>query len=76
MNTLPTDVMIHTSNSLSEAEFSEIATHIKKIEGVVKFERNQRVPNLIMVAYNASHTRALSILNKITRLGFNASLVG
>ena len=76
MNTIATDVMIHTQNSLSDAEFSEIATQVKQIKGVVKFDRNQRVPNLIMVAYNASQTRALNILNKITRLGFNASLVG
>jgi hypothetical protein len=76
MNTQPTDVMIHTTSTLSDEEFSEIASQVKKINGVITFSRNQRIPSLIMVAYNASQTRALNILNKITRLGFNASLVG
>ncbi|MDH5518137.1 MAG: hypothetical protein OEY36_10040 [Gammaproteobacteria bacterium] len=76
MNTQTTDVMIYTKNSLNDIEFSEIASQIKKIAGVVKFDRNQRVPSLIMVAYNASQTRAINILDKMTSLGFNASLVG
>ena len=71
-----TDVMIHTSIPLSQEQFSEIANQVMSIDGVIKFEQNIRVPRLIMVAYNAGKIRALTILNKITRLGFNASLVG
>ncbi|WP_455208691.1 hypothetical protein [Kaarinaea lacus] len=70
------DVMIHTSISLSREQFSEIANQIKSIDGVIRFEQNAQIPRLIMVAYNTGKIRALTILNKITRLGFNASLVG
>ena len=71
-----TDVMIYTKNSINREQFGEVARQVKEMEGVITFNQNARRPNLIMVAYNAGQTRALTILNKLTRLGFNASLVG
>lgn len=76
MNKNTTDVMIYTKNTLNREQFSEVARQVKQIEGVITFNQNARRPNFIMVAYNAGQTRALTILNKLTRLGFNASLVG
>ena len=76
MNNNTTDVMIHTQTTLSEDQFSEIARQVKTIDGVVRFDRNPRKPNFILVAYKAGQIRALTILNKLTRLGFNASLIG
>jgi hypothetical protein len=76
MNHTATDVIIHTQNPLSPTQFEEVANQVKRIEGVIKFDRSQTQPKLIMVAYNAGQVRALTILNKLTRLGFNASLVG
>lgn len=76
MNEKTTDVMIYTKNSLTHEQFREVARQVKEIEGVVTFNQNHNKPNFIMVAYNAGQTRALTILNKLTRLGFNASLVG
>lgn len=71
-----TDVLIYTKKSLSEDQFSEVARQVKAIDGVLSFERTQHRPNFILVAYRAGQTRAITILNKLTRLGFNASLVG
>lgn len=76
MSNRATDVIIHTQSTLSEAQFSEISQQVKAINGVLRFDRNPDKPNLILVAYRAGEIRAISILNKITRLGFNASLVG
>lgn len=76
MHNYTTDVLIHTKNTLSDDQFSEIASQVKAIDGVVRFDRNPQKPKFIMVAYKAGQVRALSILNKLTRLGFNASLVG
>lgn len=76
MSKTTTDVLIHTQNTLSDAQFSEISRQVRTINGVVRFDRNPEKPNFIMVAYRAGQIRAITILNKITRLGFNASLVG
>ena len=76
MNNTATDVIIHTRHYISEPKFEEIASQVRRIEGVIRFDRSTHKPNLIMVAYNAGQTHALAILNKLTRLGFNASLVG
>ena len=76
MNHTATDVIIHTRNPLSQMQFEEVANQVKCIKGVIKFDQNQTRPHFIMVVYNAGQTRALAILNKMTRLGFNASLVG
>ncbi|MDH5711595.1 MAG: hypothetical protein OEZ15_08035 [Gammaproteobacteria bacterium] len=76
MNHQATDVIIYTKNPLSDDQFSEVARQVKTIDGVLRFERSQQKPNFIMVAYRAGQTRAIIILNKLTRLGFNASLVG
>lgn len=76
MNHTATDVIIHTHNPLSQTQFEEVANQVKRIEGVIRFDRSPAQPSLIMVVYNAGQTRALTILNKLTRLGFNASLVG
>ena len=69
------DVMIHTHIPLTDVQFDAIAGQVQAMEGVIEFKRNARLPNFIMVVYNAGQTRALAILNKLTRLGFNASLV-
>lgn len=76
MNHTETDVIIYTHNPISQTQFEEADTQVKRIEGVIKFDQNKNKPNFIMVVYNAGQTRALTILNKLTRLGFNASLVG
>jgi hypothetical protein len=76
MNHTTTDVIIHTRNPLSEPQFEEVANQVTRIEGVLSFYRSRTRPNFIMVVYNAGQTRAIAILNKLTRLGFNASLVG
>lgn len=71
-----TDVIIHTQHPLNQTQFEEVANQVKRIEGIISFDQNQTRPNFITVVYNAGQTRALSILNKLTRLGFNASLLG
>ena len=75
MNTL-TDVMIHTKSALNDDEFSEVARKIKAITGIERFDRSSHKPNFILVTYQTEKIRALTILNKFTSLGFNASLVG
>lgn len=76
MKNTNTDVMIMTRIILSQDQFDEVARQVKTLDGVIKFDQNPQKPRLIMVAFNAGKTRAINILNKITRLGFNASLVG
>ena len=76
MNDTNTDVMIYTKTTLSETQFSVVASEVKTIAGVLQFEQIKHKPRFIKVVYSATRTRALTILNKITRLGFNASLVG
>ena len=76
MNNKSTDVLIHTRTTLSDDQFSEISRQVKAIDGVLRFDRNHDKPNFIQVAYTAGQIRAITILNKLTRLGFNASLVG
>jgi len=71
-----TDVMIYTKSVLTPEQFEVISNEVKDIKGVTRFERVEKRPYLIMVAYQATQTKALAILNKITRMGFNASLVG
>lgn len=70
------DIMIHTPLRLSDDEFAEVARQVRSIEGVSRFDRSEFTPNLIMVAYQSGKVHALTILNKLTRMGFNASLVG
>ncbi|MDH5784327.1 MAG: hypothetical protein OEZ16_01805 [Chromatiales bacterium] len=76
MDKKATDVMIYTQAKLDDEQFSEITRQVRTIDGVTRFERSQHKPQFILVAYQASKTRALAILDKITRMGFNASLVG
>jgi hypothetical protein len=76
MNHTATDVIIHTRNPISQAQFEAIAAEVKQIEGVINFDQSPTRPKFITVVYNAGQTRALTILNKLTRLGFDASLVG
>lgn len=75
MNNATTDAILHVSQPLSQDQFESIAQQINTTEGVISCSQNARIPSLIMVAYNASRVRALTLLNKLTRMGFNASLV-
>jgi len=76
MDKKSTDVMIYIHKPLSHEQFSKISSQMKTIDGVIRFDQSARSPKLIMVAYMAGKVGALTILNKVTRLGFNASLVG
>ena len=75
MNNTTTDVILHISHPLSQGQFEVVAEQINATEGVISCNQNARIPNLIMVAYHANRVRALTLLNKLTRMGFNASLV-
>jgi len=68
-------VMIRTSIPWSHEQFTEIASKMKTLDGVIKFDRNTRIPRVISVAFDAGKIRTLTLINKLTRLGFNASLV-
>lgn len=69
------DVCILTKTLLSHDQIDEIASQVQKIKGVLQFTQLTEKPRLIVVVYNVSQTKAVSILNKITRLGFNASII-
>lgn len=76
MNNSITDVIIHTPRALSAEQFEEVSRQVRSLDGVVSFQQNPRLPGFIMVAYNAGRTQALNILNKVTRMGVDARLVG
>ena len=76
MNEKITDVIIHTSDTLTGHQFNELARNVYLGEGIVSFNRNAKTPRCLMVVYNAGKTRASSILKTIRNLGVNASLVG
>lgn len=75
MNNTTTDAILHISQPLSRDQFEAVAQQINTIEGVVSCKQNTHLPSLIMVAYHASRVQALTLLNKLTRMGFSASLV-
>jgi hypothetical protein len=76
MNSKITDVIIHTKDQLSEQQFAEVSSRVYKTEGIVSLSRNAHTPRFLMVVYNASRTRANVILQTVTGMGYNASLVG
>lgn len=76
MNAQITDVIIHTKDQLSDQQFAEVADRVYKNEGIVSLSRNVHTPRFLMVVYNAGRTRAKTILTTVTRLGYDASLVG
>lgn len=76
MNNKITDVIIHTQDSLNEHQFNELSRKVYLNEGIVSFNRNARTPRCLMVVYNAGKTRASNILNTLTEMDIQASLVG
>ncbi len=76
MNSKITDVIIHTKDQLSEQQFAEVTDQVYKTEGIVSLSRNVHTPRFLMVVYNASCTRANSILRTVKGLGYDATLVG
>lgn len=76
MNNTISDVIIHTPHPMTAEQFEEVSQQVRAVDGVISFYQNPRLPGFIMVVYNASRTQALSILNKVTRIGVNARLVG
>lgn len=76
MNKQITDVIIHTSETLSGYQFDEVSKNVYLNEGIVSFSRNAKTPQCLMVVYNAGKTKASSILATVRKLGINASLVG
>jgi hypothetical protein len=76
MNRKITDIIIHTSDMLDEQQFREVSSKVYRDKGIVSFNRNARTPRCFMVVYNAGKTRASNILDTITKMGIQASLVG
>lgn len=76
MNNKITDVIIHTSNHLSDQQFADISKQVYQNEGIVSVSRNVHTPKFLMVVYDAGRTQAKSILKTVTSLGYPATLVG
>lgn len=76
MNKTITDVIIHTSDSLTGYQFDELSKNVYMNEGIVSFSRNAKTPQCLMVVYNSGKTKASSILDTVRNLGIKASLVG
>ena len=76
MTTQTADVMIYTPNAIESQVFTALEEKMKTLDGIVEFKRHPHIPTLIQVVYQTQRVRALAILNKMTRSGFNASLVG
>ena len=76
MNSKITDIIIHTKEHLNDQQFAEVADQVYKTEGIVSLSRSVHTAKFLMVVYNASCTRANSILKTVNGLGYDASLVG
>ena len=76
MNKSITDVIIHTRQHISDAQFAELSEQVYAQEGVVSLSRNIHTPRFLMVVYNAAKIKAGHILNIVTREGYSASLIG
>ena len=76
MSSNTADAIIYTPKSMNDAQFSEVARQVISLDGVVRFSRNRHQPNMINIVYQAGKIQSLAILNRISRLGFHASLVG
>jgi len=76
MNDTITDVIIHTSQQLDDAQFAEVCKQVYKEDGVVSLSRNVHTPRFLMAVYNAARTRSVSILNAVRQQGYEATLVG
>ena len=71
-----TDVIIHTSKHLNDAQFTELAKVVHKNEGVISLSRNANAPQCLMLVYNAGVNQARNILKSVTGTGVKAQLVG
>lgn len=71
-----TDVIIHVEENLSQQQFADITNRLARENGVISFGRNPRTPRFLMVIYNASRTRSRQLLDVVTGLGHQATLVG
>ena len=76
MTNSTTEVLVYIKTTLKPGQLDEIASQIKTISGVSGFSLMKEKPNLVRVVYNTTQTRVITILNKFTRLGYNAALVG
>jgi len=76
MNHTITDVIIHTNDRLSDIQLAEVTRRLSVEDGIISFNRNQRTPHCLMVAYNASRIRARHILDTVIGMGHRAQLVG
>ena len=76
MNNTITDVIIHTSAQLDDAQFAEVCRQVYKEDGVVSLSRNVHTPRFLMVVYNAALTRSSRILSAVKQQGYEATLIG
>jgi hypothetical protein len=76
MSNTTTDVIIHINDQFNEKQYSEIIRSVQDGTGVISVCRNARIPNSISVIYNSSRVHATKILDQVTSLGYQASLVG
>jgi hypothetical protein len=76
MNRTITDVIIHTKHSLSEQQLTKVCKTVYRNEGVISCNRNAVTPHCLMLVYNPAATTARNVLDSVTGMGIQASLVG
>jgi hypothetical protein len=70
------DVIIYTSDQLSDRQFADLSKQVYHQNGVVSMNRNLHAPRFLMVVYNAASVQARSILETVRAAGYHATLVG
>jgi len=71
-----TDVVIHINEKLDNQRRTKFSDTVQQMKGVVSASLQESRPQLMIVAYNSSETKAQSILSNVRKTGMQAQLVG
>jgi len=76
MNISISDFMVHLDELLPPQSMSRLENEIRDQPGVISARFSCRAPHLMMVALNPDLASSAGVLDRVTRRGLHAKLVG
>ena len=70
------DVTLHIDENLNDEQRGSIEESIRALDGVVSVHNPDNTPHLTMVEYNPEVTSSSAILERVTRQGAHAQIIG
>ena len=71
-----TDILLHVRTDLEPQDRNTVENKLREVDGIISPHFTENNGHMLMVAYNPAKLNTGGLMDKVTSMGLDASLVG